>query len=47
MESVLQIFQAGGNLALVAIAVAIYRIEVRLVRLETKMEMHLEQQEDQ
>ena len=37
MEQVLQAIQAGGNLALIAVAVAIYRLEIKMVRLETKM----------
>jgi hypothetical protein len=35
MEALLQALAAGGNVALVAIAVAIYRHEIRLIRLET------------
>lgn len=34
MEPILQALNAGGNIALVAIAVAIYRHEIRLIKLE-------------
>lgn len=34
LEALLQAIQAGGNVALVAIAVAIYRLDRRLLRLE-------------
>lgn len=45
MESILQTIQAGGNLALVAIAVAIYRMDMRLVRLETKLQLHMKEED--
>lgn len=34
MDALLQAVTAGGNVALVAIAVAIYRHEIRLIKLE-------------
>lgn len=34
MDAILQALSAGGNVALVAIAVAIYRHEIRLIKLE-------------
>ena len=46
MPELLQAIQAGGNVALVAIAFAIYRIEMKLVRLETKVQMHLDHEEN-
>lgn len=46
VEGLLQAIQAGGNVAMIAIAVAIYRHEIRLIRLETKVDMHLDHEED-
>ncbi len=45
MDVFLQAVHAGGDIALVAIAAAIYRLDARLIRVETKLQMHLSEKE--
>lgn len=45
MEQLLAILGGAGNLALVGIAIAIYRVEVRLVKVETMLNCHLEEKD--